>query len=219
LAAPVTVLYVGRLSPRKGPDVAIEAIARLRRQGMDVRLDLVGAVFPGYEWFQTKLESRVATLGLSDVVTFHGFRPDRWPYTEASDIVIVPSTVDEPFGNTAVEAMLAARPLVVTDLGGLKEAAAGFAAVVRVQPDEVAALADGIAQVAGEWDTYRDLAIDDATLAAERFSAETYATSISRIVADAMHKGIATADRTELPAGCTAEHDQPVAHARSIKDA
>ena len=57
LEAPIRLLYVGRLSARKGPDVAVRAVALLRDRGVEVSLTLVGAVFAGYEWYQRELET------------------------------------------------------------------------------------------------------------------------------------------------------------------
>ena len=66
-----TILVPGRLSPEKGCDVFIEAFMALSRDA-DVRAVLVG---DGPE--RTKLEARVAALGLADRVRFDGFRPKR----------------------------------------------------------------------------------------------------------------------------------------------
>src|SRR4051794_23167834 len=52
LTGPVRLLYVGRLSPRKGPDVAVAALAELVDRGADAELTVVGSVFAGYEWFE-----------------------------------------------------------------------------------------------------------------------------------------------------------------------
>ena len=49
LDGPLRVVYVGRLSPRKGVDLASDAIDRLRSAGIDAELDIVGDVFRGYE--------------------------------------------------------------------------------------------------------------------------------------------------------------------------
>ena len=59
--------------------------------------------------------------------------------------MLVPSVGDESFGNAAVEAVLAARPSVVSDIGGLREAAAGYDGVVFVPPGDATALAAAIA--------------------------------------------------------------------------
>jgi GT2 family glycosyltransferase/glycosyltransferase involved in cell wall biosynthesis len=174
IEGPVRLVYVGRLSPRKGPQVAVAALAELRRRGVPACLDLVGSVFPGYEWFEAELRDTVGREGLGDVVSFSGFRPDVWPALAAADVVLVPSVVDEPFGNTAVEAVLAARPLVVSDTSGLREAAEGYRSARRVPPDEPQAWAAAIAQLVADWPEVREQALADAERAATRHAPAAY---------------------------------------------
>lgn len=168
------LLYVGRLSPRKGPAVAVEALSLLVRQGVQARLELVGAVFPGYEWFERQLVDRAAELGVGDRVVFHGFQPVVWPFTAEADVVLVPSLVDEPFGNTAVEAVLAARPAVVSDTSGLREAAAGYEAVRLVPPGDATALACAVRELVGSWTDVADAAQRDCLEAARRHAPSRY---------------------------------------------
>lgn len=170
----IRLLFIGRLSPRKGPDVAIDALAELRAQGLDVRLQLLGAVFPGYEWFERDLVSQAARLGVSDHVDFLGFRTDVWEVFDSSDLVVVPSVVDEPFGNTAVEAILAGRPLVVSETSGLKEAAADFAAVRFVPPGASSSLAEAVVELIRNWPQSVEQVAGDRHRAEEKFSIERY---------------------------------------------
>ena len=174
LDQPVRLLYVGRLSPRKGPQVAVAAAAELRRRGRDVRLDLLGSVYPGYEWFEAELRAAVATAGLEDLVTFLGFDADIWSHVQAADVVLVPSVVDEPFGNTAVEALLAARPLVVSATSGLLEAAAGYASATAVPPDRPDLLAAAVEAVIDDWERVRAGAVQDSAVAEQRHSVQRY---------------------------------------------
>lgn len=171
---PVRLLFLGRLSPRKGPDVAIAAVKLLRERGVDVRLGLLGAVFPGYEWFQQELLDAVTKAGLGDRVEFHGFEPSIWQRVDGYDIVLVPSTVDEPFGNTAVEAMLAQRPLVVSATSGLLEAAAGFSSVRSVPPADAKALADAVQSMLWDWPAVRRQVAQDQRSAQARFGPQVY---------------------------------------------
>lgn len=180
------VVYVGRLSHRKGVDLVVEALAELRRRGVDATLDLVGAVFPGYEEFEAQLRNRVIELGLQDRVVFHGFHPSMWSFLAAADVAVVPSRLDEPFGNTAVEAVLATRPLVVSNTSGLREAAAGYASVHFTEPGDVAGLADALGRVAAEWDAFRAAAALDAVAAAERHSPERYKQHIAEVIRGAV---------------------------------
>jgi glycosyltransferase involved in cell wall biosynthesis len=178
LTPPYRLLYVGRLSPRKGPDVAIHALVLLRQRGVQATLDLIGDVFPGYEWFRADLDEMVTTNGLNGAVSFHGFSSHIWPHAAVADIMLVPSVTEEGFGNTAVEAALAARPAVVSDLAGLKEATAGLAATVRVAPGDAFALAGGVERIITEWPRMRAAAAEDAVFAASRCAPKSYADRI-----------------------------------------
>ena len=129
---PVRLTYLGRLSPRKGTDLVITAAAGLVGDGVDIEVDILGEAFDGYEWYVDALHRAVADHGLESRVRFLGFREDVWAGLDLADIVVIPSTAGEPFGNTAVEAALAARPLVVSDSSGLLEATNGLPGVHRV---------------------------------------------------------------------------------------
>jgi glycosyltransferase involved in cell wall biosynthesis len=182
LSGAIEILYVGRLSPRKGPHVAIEAIRELRARGVEARLRLVGSVFPGYEWFERELRATVADDGLADRVTFLGFRTDIWDEVAAADIVVVPSVADEPFGNTAVEAVLGARPVVVSDAGGLGEAVAGYGAALTVPPGDAMAMADAVEKLVADWPGYRRAALADAAVAADRHDPSRYGDELVALV-------------------------------------
>ncbi len=186
LAGGVRLLFVGRLSPRKGPDVAIAALALLRAADVDAKLDLVGAVFPGYEWFAAELAADVAARNLANSVSFHGFQSDVWPFLAAADVVVVPSKADEPFGNTAVEAVLAARPVVVSATSGLLEAVDGYGTARCVAPDDAGALASALHEVIDQWPSLRLLAAQDAELARRRHDPAQYGVALRAVVDELM---------------------------------
>ena len=178
LTEPIRLVYVGRLSARKGPHVAIEAAKLLADAGRNVHLSLLGAAFAGNEAYAESLAELVARSALAERVTFLGFKPSVWDDLGANDIVLIPSTVDEPFGNTAVEAALAGRPAVVSRVGGLPEAAARSRSAVLVPPDDAAALAAAVGDIADDWARFSALAAADAVDVAEAFSHEQYARGI-----------------------------------------
>ncbi|NUU07310.1 glycosyltransferase family 4 protein [Leifsonia sp. C5G2] len=181
LSGPLRVTYIGRLSPRKGVDVAVDAVARLRDRGVHAELDVVGSVFPGYEWYQEELASTVGSKDLGGRVRFHGFQPSVWDIVGSGDVVVVPSRVDEPFGNTAVEALLAARPVIASATSGLLEATAGYQAAVTVQPDDAGALADALERTVGDWEATAEAVTSDAAAAERRHSVATYRSRIAAV--------------------------------------
>ena len=130
----VRLLYIGRLSERKGTGDAIEAVRLLRARGTPAHLDILGAIYPGNESVEADLRSQVDDGDLADCVQFLGFEPDVWPRLAEADVLLVPSRTDESYGNAAVEGLLAARPVIVTRIRGLAEATEGYAAVRDRRP-------------------------------------------------------------------------------------
>lgn len=174
LDPPVRLLYVGRLSPRKGVDVAVAALRRLREQGMDARLRLVGNVFPGYEWFEAQLRADGADLLACGALEFAGYQANVSAALADCDIALVPSVEPEGFGNTAVEAVLAGRPVVVSDIGGLPEAVAGVGSARIVPPGDAVELARAIALTVVEWERARQAAAHAVGEVGERQSVRRY---------------------------------------------
>jgi glycogen(starch) synthase len=115
---PPQLLCIGRLVPEKGFDVALHALAVMRRTRPDVRMVVAG---DGPE--RPALIAKASGLGLTDIVTFTGWvHPDSVPaLIDASTMVLVPSRWEEPFGLVAVQAGQMARPTVASRVGGLPE--------------------------------------------------------------------------------------------------
>jgi len=201
LVGRLQLLYVGRLSERKGVDTAVLALAAYRSAGQDAELHLVGDIFPGYEWYLDHLRELVRAEGLSDHVHFHGYQRDVWPFLARSDIVLVPSVLEEGFGNTAVEGALAARPVVVSDTSGLSEATAGFASAVRVSPGASDAVARALSRIVADWPHYRLAAGTDQFLARDRHSLAGYRSSIRDTVLAAARSPDGTARRAVAVTG------------------
>jgi glycosyltransferase involved in cell wall biosynthesis len=178
---PVRLLLVGRISPRKGTDVAVEALGLLRDKGVDATLTLVGSTYAGYEWYERSVRRRVTELGLADKVTFASFVHDVWSAHSRSDIALMPSRV-EPFGNAAVEAMLAGRPVIASDIQGLREIITSSDTGLLVPPDDPAALAGAVHTLLDDWASTCQLAKRGQGAVALRFSPQMYATMLESAV-------------------------------------
>lgn len=171
------VLYIGRLSPRKGPDLVIEAASHLNSAGKTVEVTLLGAVFDGYEWFERDLREQAATAGVS--VDFAGFHTDVWPFLSDADVLVVPSRVDEPFGNTAVEGILALRPVVASDSSGLREAAGGYDTARLVAAGDAAAIASALEDIEASWSDMVSTVAESRAEALRRHAPDVYRSSIT----------------------------------------
>lgn len=113
-----TPLFVlpARLKAFKGGDVAIDALAEVRRDHPDALLVLAGEGDHG-----AALRDHAERVGLTDAVRFAGHLGDRElsPLLGAATQVWVPSTY-EPFGMTTLEGAAAGSPVVAADKGGLR---------------------------------------------------------------------------------------------------
>lgn len=198
LDGPLRVVYVGRLSPRKGVDLVVDAVANLAGSGVATSAVIVGDVFPGYEWYEAELRERVTRVSVEDHVTFAGFQREVWDQLASADIAVVPSRQDESFGNVLIEAILSARPVVAADHSGLREAAASFDSVVLVKPDDPVALAEGIRHVREHWTEYRRHAARDAERARALFSTELFQTRLSHALTEAVDHNSTYSIRTDL---------------------
>jgi glycosyltransferase involved in cell wall biosynthesis len=187
----VRMLYVGRLSDRKGTVDAIEAVALLVRRGVDSRLDIVGSALPGTEAVEDALRQQVAAARLGDRVRFLGFQPTVWRCLADCDVLLVPSRTHESFGNTAIEALLAARPVIATRTGGLVEATEGFDAALTVSPSAPDEIADAVQHVVDHWSEFRAHALVDARNAAIRHSPATYRSAVAGVVAETVQTSCA----------------------------
>lgn len=178
---PLRIVYVGRLSPRKAPDLVLDAAKILCAGGVPVEVTLVGEVFPGYEWFADELRSKAS--GMPGVpVEFAGFHADIWPWLAAADVMVVPSREDESFGNTVVEGLLARRPVVVSDMSGLREAAEGYPTTRPVPVDDAAAIATAIRGLYENWTEVAAATPDSRAEARRRHDPAVYRQGVCEIV-------------------------------------
>ena len=176
---PWELVLVGRLSPRKGIDVALEAVALLAAEGRDVHLSVCGTIFPGYEWYERDLRDRAARPDLAGRVDLLGYVHPTWPLLDAADVVLVPSRT-EPFGNTAVEGLLARRAVLASDVQGLAEVLTDDRTGLLVPPGDAGALAAATARLLDDPHLRSRLAEQGYADAVVRFSTDRYAQAMRR---------------------------------------
>jgi len=109
------VLFVGRMSTQKGPDLLLEAVPYVLEHRSDAKI-----VFVGDGDMKPYLMHRAWEIGVSHAVRFPGSLPPDNGLTDlfkSTDLVCVPSR-NEPFGLVVLEAWSAGKPVVVTENGG-----------------------------------------------------------------------------------------------------
>lgn len=176
-STPIRLAVIGRLSPRKAPDVALEAVAALRRDGYDVELEVVGSIFAGYEWYEDQLRRRAGQPDLDGSIHFSGYRDTIWPVLADADIVVAPS-LHEPFGNAVVEAQLYRRPVVAAASQGHLESIEDGQTGLLVPPGDGEAMAAAVKRLIEDPDLAAGIARTAETEAVRRFSVERYRAEI-----------------------------------------
>jgi D-inositol-3-phosphate glycosyltransferase len=116
------LLFVGRIQPLKGLDVAVGALAELTDEHPDAFLVVVGGPSgPQGDAEVSRIHELVKALGLDDRV--HFCPPQRHEllstYYRAADVCLVPSR-SESFGLVALEAAACGTPVVAAAVGGLR---------------------------------------------------------------------------------------------------
>jgi glycosyltransferase involved in cell wall biosynthesis len=140
------VLMLGRLHAKKRPQIAVEAVGRLEKDGIEVHLVLAG---PGDEDTVRTLRARAREAGCADRVHLTGLL-DREGVDDVlggSDVLVMPSEQEsENFGMAAAEALAAGVPVVGSAGIPAVETAARHGAG-RCVPPEAASVAAAIAEI------------------------------------------------------------------------
>jgi D-inositol-3-phosphate glycosyltransferase len=118
------LLFIGRIQPSKGVDVAVGALRILAEQIPEVGMLVVGGPSgPRGSGELTRMRERISKAGLAGRVRFLAPQPHRSlpVFYQAADVLLVPSRT-ESFGLVAVEAQACGLPVVAAKVGGLSYA-------------------------------------------------------------------------------------------------
>lgn len=124
----LTILFLGRLVPRKGCLLLLQAIEQLKDRKSVPEFKVLVC---GRGALESKLRQFIDKNGLQDLVTLTGFvsEADKPRYYASANISVFPSSGGESFGIVLLEAMASGQAVV---LGGNNP---GYASVMAPQPD------------------------------------------------------------------------------------
>lgn len=154
LSGRTVILFLGRLQPLKGPDVAIRAAAEAMRRGLSpdaVLVILGGPSGAGGRAYVDGLRRLAAREGLAERVLFLDPRPHQelpWVYS-AADVLLMPSR-SESFGLVALEAQACSVPVVAASVGGLRHVVEDGGTGFLVEGHEPSGYADRLLRILGE---------------------------------------------------------------------
>lgn len=195
--APDTVVtVVGRVTPWKGQDVFLRALAQATIRPRQVYL--VGGTFFGEESFQKEVQELARELDLP--VTFTGHLDDPTEILADSDILVHCSVIAEPFGQVVVEGMHAGCAVIATKPGGPAETVEPDVSGLLVDSGDVAGLTGALNRLIADPQLRTRLA-QAGRQRAQQFDVADSARTVAQLLSDtiAMRRRRRRADRALGP--------------------
>jgi glycosyltransferase involved in cell wall biosynthesis len=149
---PLRLLLLGRMSPEKGTELLLEALAVLRPHIDRVRVRVVGNSTPEY---LERLLARRDALGLREIVEFLPWRDGIAEIDDAH--VVLMCSYNEAFGRVTAEALQRGRPVIAARSGGTCEMVIDGVNGILFTPRAPVSLGQAISRVAADSDLLRTL--------------------------------------------------------------
>jgi len=165
---------VTRLHESKGNYYFVEAAAVVAKKIPEARFVVVGE-----GPLQPELEAQARRLGIGDRVIFLGFKRDVAACFASFDVVVFPS-LWEGTPLTVFEAMALERPILSTDVDGLREVLVHDQNALVVPPRDAKALAEGMVRLVEDETLARRLA-EGAHATSKRFGIQTFVDTMERL--------------------------------------
>lgn len=109
------MITIGRVIPVKGYDRLLKCVKRLKNEGFDFELWVVG---DGSE--KCELQKYIKDNNLQNIVKLLGFQSNPYKYLRHCDLFVC-SSIAEGFSTVATEALVLGKPIVTTNCSGMKE--------------------------------------------------------------------------------------------------
>lgn len=144
LSFPPKIVALGRLHPKKGFGVLIDAIAILRRRGIDCLCSIAGE---GPE--RDRIEAQIERAALKDRISLPGWSDRVAEYLMDGDIFALPS-FQEDFPLAVLDAMASGTPIVASAIDGPKDFLEDGKTALLVPSDDATALAQALERLMGD---------------------------------------------------------------------
>jgi glycosyltransferase involved in cell wall biosynthesis len=169
VGSPPVIGVAAVLEERKGLRFLLEAAAELKRQGRRLSYRIAG---DGSQ--REQLQRLAETLGVKEEVAFLGFVSDMPAFLSSIDIFVLPSLF-EGLGVAALEAMAAARPVIASGVGGLRELVVDEETGLLCLAGDPASLARAISRMVSQRERMRAMGENGRARVAKHFSMEQMA--------------------------------------------
>lgn len=171
---------VGQLTARKGVMDLLRAIVILREAGVRIRCLVLGE---GPQ--RAELEAEAARVGVAGEIRFLGFQAVPLAWVQAMDVVVLCSS-REGLPRVVLEAMLAGKPVIGSDVTGTRELVVNEETGLLYPCGDVGALAAALGRLAGDPAARARMGQAGYARVCEGFSIESYVAGVSALLAEVL---------------------------------
>lgn len=168
------ITLIGRINRLKGHKLLLNSFIKNFANQNNIRLLFVGSPVIGQENYLHEVEKIIEQNNLSDKVKILPFTKNLNSIWQITDIAVMPSTEAESFGLVAVEAMMAKKPVIGSNHGGLKEIIVNNETGLLVEPNNENELAVAIQYLINNPKVRLEMGENGQKRAIETFSIEQY---------------------------------------------
>lgn len=180
----IVITLVGRINRLKGHKWLLNTYINFLLQKRNVKLLFVGSAVIGQENYLEEIEKIILENNLSQRVKIHPFTKTLDPIWKITDIAVIPSTEAESFGLVALEAMLAKKPVIASNHGGLMEIVVNDETGFLVEPKNEKALYEAILKLIENPKLRSSFGKNGYERAIKEFSADRYVQNLEKLFID-----------------------------------
>ena len=170
---------VGQLTTRKGVHHLLQAVATLKDEGFALSCLILGE---GPQ--RAELESTARRLGINGQVSFLGFQAQPLAWVQAMDVCVLCSS-KEGLPRVVLEAMLASKPVIGSDVTGTRELIVHDETGLLYGYGDVPALTAALRRLLGDALLRREMGEAGLRRVVERFSIDTYVAGVEDVLSEA----------------------------------
>jgi lipopolysaccharide heptosyltransferase II len=161
---------VGRITPLKGHDVFLKAMARVVRTVPKVKIIIAGDTSRNKQTYKRELELLVRQLGLERYVEFLGHVEDIPELMHRLDLLVLATTTAEAFGRVLIEAGACGVPVVATEVGGVIDIIENRVNGMLVPPQDPQEMSSAIIELLKDRELARRVSLKARERIEEKFS-------------------------------------------------
>ena len=171
---------IGRIIPQKGQKVLLSAIPGVLQRYPDAVFLIVGDAFLKEEAYKKELVEFIEKSGMEKSARLTGFRTDIGNVIQSLELVIFPSIAPEAFPLSVLEAMWLGKPVIASDIGGVKEIIEDGVTGVLVEPNHPEQISDRIISLFEHQEISDRIGQNAKELVRQKFSLKNYVLCMER---------------------------------------